>query len=57
MKIELYKLNTKWNIFNISNVYLTSIIHTLTKKTPPEYLNALKLIQSLKLKEKENSSK
>ena len=38
-------------------MYLTSIIHTLTKKSPPEYLNALKLIQTLKIQEKENSSK
>lgn len=37
---------------NKDNKYLTSILHTHTKKSPPEYLPALKLVQSLKILEK-----
>jgi hypothetical protein len=39
-------------IINKDNKYLTSILHTHTKKSPPEYLPALKLVQNLKISEK-----
>ena len=37
---------------NAGNKYITSIIHTHIKKNPPEYLEALKLVQGLKIEEK-----
>ena len=36
----------------ISNKYITSILHSYTKKSPPEIFDALKLVLSLKNEEK-----
>jgi hypothetical protein len=45
-------MRNELKIQNLGNKFLTSILHTHCKKTPAEHFEALKLVQNLKLEEK-----